>query len=327
MLTLLWGLPEDGPLARVRRELVDLGAPFWLLSQRDVLETRVDLSVDQGRVEGTVSAGERILDVADVGAVYMRPHDTARLPRLSRLTADSAPRRHAAAVDEALDCWLGITSAYVVNLPSASAGNGSKPFQLRQIQQAGFAVPETVVTSDPMAARAFARLHGDVVYKSVSGTRSRVQRLRPADLARLDDLAACPTQLQRRIPGTDVRVHVVGAQLFATRIRCDADDYRYAVDQGHAPARLSGTELPPGVELRCRALSRRLGLPVAGIDLRVTPDGDWYCFEVNPSPAFTYYEHHTGQPIGRHIAALLAAAASARPPSSAGPVRLPAAER
>jgi glutathione synthase/RimK-type ligase-like ATP-grasp enzyme len=59
-------------------------------------------------------------------------------------------------------------------------------------------------------------------------------------------------------------------------------------------------------------------LPVAGIDLRRTPEGEWYCFEVNPSPAFTYYESRTGQPIGRAIAKLLAAGSNvAQPPMRA----------
>jgi glutathione synthase/RimK-type ligase-like ATP-grasp enzyme len=43
-------------------------------------------------------------------------------------------------------------------------------------------------------------------------------------------------------------------------------------------------------------------LVVAGIDLRRTPEGRWVCFEVNPSPAFVYYEEATGQPIGDAIA-------------------------
>lgn len=34
-------------------------------------------------------------------------------------------------------------------------------------------------------------------------------------------------------------------------------------------------------------------------------DGGVYCFEVNRSPAFTYFESHTGQPIARAIALAL----------------------
>lgn len=42
------------------------------------------------------------------------------------------------------------------------------------------------------------------------------------------------------------------------------------------------------------------------MDLRRTPEGTWYCLEVNPSPVFTFYRVATGQPIGQAIARLLA---------------------
>jgi hypothetical protein len=48
-----------------------------------------------------------------------------------------------------------------------------------------------------------------------------------------------------------------------------------------------------------------MNLSIAGIDLRRTPAGEWFCFEVNPSPAFSYYEQVTGQPIGQALALLL----------------------
>ena len=59
-----------------------------------------------------------------------------------------------------------------------------------------------------------------------------------------------------------------------------------------------------------------LGLHVAGIDLRRTDDGRWVCFEVNPSPGFTFYQEETGQPIAEAIARLLAAGRS--PPVEVG---------
>jgi D-alanine-D-alanine ligase-like ATP-grasp enzyme len=36
-----------------------------------------------------------------------------------------------------------------------------------------------------------------------------------------------------------------------------------------------------------------------------TEDGRWYCFEVNPSPGFSYFENLTGQPIAKAIATYL----------------------
>jgi len=64
-------------------------------------------------------------------------------------------------------------------------------------------------------------------------------------------------------------------------------------------------ELAAQVANMCRQLSVSLGLRVAGIDLRRTPDGRWYCFEANPSPGFTFYAAQTMQPIGAAIASLL----------------------
>jgi hypothetical protein len=52
-------------------------------------------------------------------------------------------------------------------------------------------------------------------------------------------------------------------------------------------------------------LAAALGLLVAGIDLRRTPEDQWFCLEVNPSPAFSCFEPETGPEIGPAIASLL----------------------
>lgn len=308
MLTLLWGLLRDTPMAAVHRELRRLGVPVVLVDQRRVLQTRVELETGAG-LRGCLRVHDDELDLAAVGAAYLRPHESTRVRSVRDHAPGTPEHQHALSVDAALLCWADLAPAYVVNRPAAAAGNGSKPHQLRQIAAAGFTVPETLVTNDPEDVRSFAGRHGQVVYKSVSGIRSRVRMLVDADLERLPDVLACPTQFQRRVPGTDVRVHVVGADVFATEVTCAADDYRYAREQGCAPATLAPVDLPGEVAARCRRLSADLGLPVAGIDLRRSPDGGWHCFEVNPSPAFSYYEAATGQPIAAAVAGLLAAAA------------------
>jgi D-alanine-D-alanine ligase-like ATP-grasp enzyme len=48
-----------------------------------------------------------------------------------------------------------------------------------------------------------------------------------------------------------------------------------------------------------------MNLLVAGVDLRVRPDNTWVCFEVNPSPGFTWYEESTNHEIAEAIADLL----------------------
>ena len=52
-------------------------------------------------------------------------------------------------------------------------------------------------------------------------------------------------------------------------------------------------------------LAHRLDLLLPGIDGKEDPDGNYYCFEINPCPGFLYYEQYTGQPISTALANLL----------------------
>jgi len=113
-----------------------------------------------------------------------------------------------------------------------------------------------------------------------------------------------PAQFHAFIPGENVRVHTVGDQLFATRVHSHAVDYRYAHRDGF-DVEMEPTVLPPAIAQACLRIARELDLLLTGIDLKETPDGDFYCFEVNPSPGFLYYEKHAGQPISLALAELL----------------------
>ena len=149
---------------------------------------------------------------------------------------------------------------------------------------------------------------GRVVFKSISGIRSIVTELaadEELDAERLEALAACPVQFQAYVPGYDVRVHVIGSQAIATRVDSDGTDYRYASRSGFETD-LRAWEVDPWVAGSCVRLTSDLGLAFAGIDLRVRPDGAVYCFEVNPSPAYSYYEANAGQPIAMALARYLA---------------------
>jgi glutathione synthase/RimK-type ligase-like ATP-grasp enzyme len=68
---------------------------------------------------------------------------------------------------------------------------------------------------------------------------------------------------------------------------------------------LHSIDIPDDVAAACTGMTRALGLVLSGIDLLRTPDGEYYCFEVNPSPGFLFYERSTGQPISEAVAHLL----------------------
>jgi glutathione synthase/RimK-type ligase-like ATP-grasp enzyme len=240
-----------------------------------------------------------------ITAVYARPYDVRQLPQLLDAGPHSPVWQHGLALDDALQAWVEVTPALVINRPSAMASNSSKPYQAALIRAAGLDVPDTVVTTDPNAALEFRDLHGSVIYKSTSGVRSIVSKLGLAQQQRLADICNCPTQFQQYIAGTDFRVHVVGNSVFASEIVTDAEDYRYAGRSGHS-IDIRACTLEPELVERCCRLATALDLPFAGIDLRRTRDGRWYCFEVNPSPGFTFYQEATGQRIAEAVAILLA---------------------
>ncbi len=287
----------------MRQSLERLGAPFLLLDQRDVLDTEMELSVS-GALTASVRTPRETFRLDDVTAVYLRAYDSRQLPEVERAGEDSAEWAHALSVEGALYSWVELTDALVVNRPTAMATNNSKPFQTAVIRRHGFEVPPTLITNDPAAARDFQERHGQVIYKSISSVRSIVSRLAPEQLSRLEDVVWCPTQFQRQIEGTDYRVHVVGTEVFPCEIVSEADDYRYARREGLS-LELRARELPPEVAERSRALAAALGLSFAGVDLRHTPEGRWYCFEVNPSPGFTFYEPDEDPFIADAVARLL----------------------
>lgn len=301
-MILLWGVPGDSPLDAVLLALLRRGTPTLLVDQRRAGETDLEVAVDD-RLSGTLRVGPASVELEAISGIYLRPQQRdAASSSHDGGTGPAAPV--GVALDDALLTVAELAPALVLNRPDAMAANGSKPYQYAQISAVGFAVPDTLITTSPDAAREFAEEHGRVIYKSISGVRSIVGELLPSDAERLEDVVWCPTQFQRWIRGIDVRVHVVGERLFACEVRSEAVDYRYAPRFGH-DVELVPTDLPDDCAERCLALSRDTGLRLAGIDLRRTPEGDWYCFEVNPSPGFTYYEDGTGQPIGEAVAELL----------------------
>jgi len=293
-MILLWGVWGDTPLRFVSEALERASADFVFLDQ--LASQRAVIATDAYSETSVLRVDDRRFELSAVASAYIRPYDAQTLQR------DAAACRR---FDDALLGWCELTRATVVNRPSAMTPNHSKPYQASLIAALGFATPDTLITTDPHAALSFWDRHGSVVYKSISSVRSIVTRLTSSHRARLADVRNCPTQFQEYIAGTDYRVHVVGDECFCCEIASTADDYRYAAG-ADGGIDIRSCRLPEDVLERCRSLARTSELHFAGIDLRRTPAGVWYCFEVNPSPAFSFYQTATGQPIADAVARLLA---------------------
>jgi glutathione synthase/RimK-type ligase-like ATP-grasp enzyme len=284
-------------------------------NQRLAGEMKIDYSFTSqagsaAQLQGSLRIAEKVYELAGFSGAYLRlmdyldlPEYQDQAPELPTAQAGENPTQAAGSIallHHALTDWLEIAPLRVMNRLSAMGSNQSKPYQAQIIAEAGFLIPPTLITNDPQQVQDFVKTHGRVVYKSISAVRSIVGELDRPRLHELEKTRYLPTQFQAFIPGENLRVHVAGERLFATRILTPAVDYRYAGQAG-LEVDLTATELDESLSRRCRSLSQSLELPLCGIDLKITPAGEVYCFEVNPSPAFSYYQEQTGQDIAAAI--------------------------
>jgi hypothetical protein len=257
------------------------------------------------RWRGTLQSGDA-LHPNEVRAVWWRRPEPYRLhPSLRGRRRDGA----FCAADDALGAFWSALDARWVNDPARDEAAEHKPRQLALASRLGLAVPVSLVTNDPAAARAFvaARPDGETIHKNIT---SAPALLRHTALARAGDRALfatvrhLPLMFQERVHGTDLRVTVVGDDLFAAEIdtgETGAIDVRATLPH----ARMRAVRLPPRVASRLHRFVRTLGLVYAAIDLRRRPDGEHVFLEVNPSGEWRYVERRTGQPITSAVASVL----------------------
>jgi glutathione synthase/RimK-type ligase-like ATP-grasp enzyme len=304
MILVVGGL-ADTVAELVCARLADCGYPYRLLDLGFYPSGfRVNWHWKDSSLRGYIETADWRLDLEDLTGVYVRYLGAEGRVAPPGIAPVSAPTMFFE-YDSGLMALLEELPCPVINRVAGGMSNSSKMYQALLVRECGLLTPPTLVTNDPVAVRRFYDdCRREVVYKSLSGIRSIVRRLEPEQLQRLKLLRHGPAQFQAFIPGENIRVHTVGDRLFASIVHSDAVDYRYGGREGNDVV-MEPTIVPPVVAQACLRLARRLDLLLTGIDLKQTPDGDYYCFEVNPSPGFLYYEQQTRQPISVALADLL----------------------
>jgi len=297
----LWGVMEDPPITAVAEGLQALSVTTIHIDQRRIDEYHYEFTLQDGRLAGHISLEDVSIDLDEVNGIYLRPCDLRQLEEFEGIPDYSEKWFAAVRFEDALTMWCELAGCAVVNRPAAMDSNSSKPYQLEIIKDCGFTVPDTLVTTDPEAVLEFWNKHHNVVYKSISTRRSIVTRLDPSDKDRISDVASCPTQFQQFIEGIDYRAHVLGDEVFASKITSTGDDYRYA-----AQTQSIAVTIPEDIAAKCISLTRKLGVFFSGIDLRQTRDGEWFCFEVNTCPGYTSFQNQASA-ITKSLVTFLAA--------------------
>jgi|WetSurMetagenome_2_1015567.scaffolds.fasta_scaffold167946_2 hypothetical protein len=298
MPVLVCGLPDEDPVALLIASLERAGADYRVIDEERMAEdVALRWQVDDRGVSGHIRIQSEVFAIDEITGIYHRFVDPENLPACCSTAKNLAKSR---SVLHSLMDLFDILPARVVNRRRPMMSNNSKPYQALLIKKAGFSIPATLVTGSVDSLAAFAAASGPLIYKSASSVRSVVARLDDRSMEKIPLVPNLPTQFQHKIEGFNLRVHVVGRRLFATRILTPATDYRYAANEG-MEAEFRPYEMTEGLRKRCLLLSKICRLPFCGIDL-IIGKGRTTCLEVNPSPGYSYYQEKTGQPIADALA-------------------------
>ena len=286
--------------ASIKRNLDAKGIDNRIVLQNTLpVQNNITLFAKNGKLKGCFLLDGETIDIQDITAIYTRfgaPFYDSSLKE--KTLADINTER--------IVCFNTIfeyIDAMVVNKNSSQFSNSSKLYQSYIIKQYGFNIPESIVSNDINAVKKFIEKHKKdaIIYKSASSERSKVQKLTKEDYKNIEFIKYCPHLFQKCIEGKDIRVHALATgETFACEINTQTSDYRYDKERN-----IEIIELPEKIKQACVKMTVDMGLFLSGIDLRKTADDEYYCFEVNPSPAFTWYEMQTGLPITNAVADMM----------------------
>lgn len=296
-------------------ELNQRGVPVYRLDPGDFPEA-VAFTATAGfghpGWRGEVRGRYRDLSLGDVRAVYhRRPSPHRPHPDLSEQDAAWAceeARAGFSGVLNALDClW--------VNHPHRNRVAGSKPAALAAAVRCGLAVPRTLITNSPSAAREFvATLPGGVAaYKALgdaspSDNDGQLQALwtNKVHAREIDDSVAYTAhQWQEWIDKDhEVRLTCVAGRMFAAEIHAGSDAARIDFRADYDSLTYKPCPVPNSIAAGVRALMDFFDLRYAAIDFLVNQTGRWYLVDLNPSGQFGFIPELRA-PISQAVADLL----------------------
>ncbi len=245
---------------------------------------------------------EKAVHFDDIESVYWRNYFGSSYPDLP-----NAEQAELAASDTRC-----LFDSLLIEMPTRWV-NGWNGFQIHQTKPAALArikrlnlepvvrIPATLHTNDPIAVREFVAEVGGCIYKPVQGG-AHTRRLQDEHLTEehLQVLQYAPVTIQQEIPGHDVRVFVAGERILACVLLTDKLDFRDDADP-----QIQMIEISDDLAEACLKIANSLELVWTGIDFRMTPDGEFYYFEANPSPMFLGFEYRCGLPLTEALVDLL----------------------
>ena len=267
--------------------LKDAGVPYLRLNREQLADHY--LALDPLAPKLTVRGPSGVYDVGqDLVSIWFRqPVFLRNTPSVPLSPEEQLERSQWMAFLRGLSVFRGVAW---MNPPSATYIAESKPYQLAIAKDCGFKVPETLATND--ASRISETFPDSLVIKSLDTVLLRdggydlfiYTILNPGGELAEETVSVVPLLAQEALEEkTDIRVTVVGNEVFAVRILSQGSgiegDWR-VVPKSELEYR--DTALNRDIIERCKMLTRSLSLSFAAIDLIETHQGVYFV-EINPT--------------------------------------------
>lgn len=268
------------------------------LAADDVIRRIQDLGHPVTRINAETAATSSALgwdstwpDVEGVGSVWWRQFELPSDPmRLTLADAEELVITRAQ-----WRSWLSVLDSNGipwVNPLWAARRAEDKISQLRQARIAGFAIPGTLVTNDRVSALAFAGGRPCVVktlssaYFELSGKGFVYSHALDSPLlAHAKEWFRQPLIVQRRVPGTDVRVIAIGRKYFGAS--CQSPDLDWRTASGNVTWR--PWTVPDRIGMMCKQYMRMLNLRYAAFDFKDDGQEVWF-LEANQAGEWAFLD-------------------------------------
>ena len=315
---------DDSHVERMMHELDQLGSP-WVLFDPGAFPHSIEFTTrsDHQRFQSQLILPEgQFLDFDEIGAVwYRRPtpiHADIQLPEMQQTFIEREARA-------GLWGMLRSIEGLWVNYPDAIRTAAYKPRQLTRACQLGLSVPRTLLTNRPDDFKRFyEECDGNVIYKLlgfpsyevengalVSTYTSKVPESLLQETHRIKATAHLFQEYQPKI--CDLRVVVIGSQLFAVEIHPLSEETRLDFRRDYRALRYAVHELPTEIRQKLLALTQTYRLNYAALDLLYTVEKRYVFLELNPVGQLGWLEEPTGLPLLSTLARFLAGIPAEQP--------------
>lgn len=320
-MILLLSVQKDVHLDPIVEELRRINAKFIRVNTDDLATSwRI---VSRSRRDGDSTTftnlhnGKSFSWSAVTAVWYRRPNlPTEFLPHLADACKDFAALETYSLVQHLLSS-LPRRPVIWVSDPHVMSRANSRFVQFDAARNAGFNIPDTLISNDPDAVAQFARtaetdtfavkrisshsrLDGNISF--FTNCLSRTELIEKSAQAQL-----CPTLVQHYIPKRcEYRVTVIGEAVFVCRL-ASQDNPTARVDWRQTNPAFVGHEIvdSPAIAARTRTVVKTLGLNFGAVDLIETPNGEIVFLEVNPNGQWLWIEQITGARMTQAMTELL----------------------